>query len=95
MKGFLTFTLAAGVAITTTSVAHAAGTGNAKGGLNVSKAPAVAQASMGISGLGLTFDRTSLTRELDRLNQLLATNDDDGEATDAPAQQKAVGAWNW
>ena len=53
MKGFLTFTLAAGVAITTTSVVQAAGI--AKGAATIAKAPATAQASIGTGATGLTF----------------------------------------
>ena len=94
MKGFLTFTLAAGVAITTTSVAQAAG--SAKGAMNVSKAPAMAQAPMGVGGFGASFDRTTLTRELDRLNQLLTPSDggDEESTTNSPTQQK-LGGTNW
>jgi hypothetical protein len=97
MKGFLTFTLAAGVAITTTSVAHAAS--SSKGAMNVTKAPATAQAPMGIGALGITFDRTTLTRELDRLNQMLVPTDgsDDVVLEDDNAQvhHKVGGNWNW
>ena len=74
MKGFLTFTLAAGVAITTTSIAQAAGV--VKGPANASRAPATAPAPMGIGAMGISLDRTSLARELDRLNAMLNQDDD-------------------
>ena len=94
MKGFLTFTLAAGVAITTSSVAQAAGTG--KGAMNVSKAPAMAQAPMGIGALGASFDRTTLIRELDRLNQILApTESGEDGTTNTPLPQKGGGLWSF
>ena len=51
MKGFLTFTLAAGVAITTTSVVQAAGVG--KGALNVDRTTSTqTQAPMSIGAMG-------------------------------------------
>ena len=74
MKGFLTFTLAAGVAISTSSIVQAAGV--AKGAGSVNRTPTIAQTPMSTGGAGLTLDRTSLNRELDRLNAMLAPTDD-------------------
>ena len=95
MKGFLTFTLAAGVAITTTSIAQAAGVG--KGALNADRAvSAQFQAPMSIGALGaFTLDRAALNRELDRLNSLLEPMDGDAEGAAAtmPVQRKSAGAW--
>ena len=94
MKGFLTFTLAAGVALTTSSVSQAAGPG--KGAMNVSKTPSVSQSPVGIGGLGVTSDRATLTRELDRINQLLAAPDVGAEElTNTPVQQKGGGLWSF
>jgi hypothetical protein len=91
MKGLLTFTLAAGVAISTTSVVHA--TGVVKGASNANKAPASAQAPMGIGSMGITLDRVSLTRELDRLNSML--NPSDGEENSAGLTQKTTPTWTY
>jgi len=70
MKGILTFTLAAGVAISTTTVVY--GAGLAKGSANVSKSPVSAQAPQSITGLGMALDRQLLNRELNRLTDLMA-----------------------
>jgi hypothetical protein len=94
MKSFLTFTLAAGVALTTTSIAQA-GTANGKAALNVSKTPSTAQAPLGIGGLGVTFDRMTLLRELDRLNQELLPTEEFDEPADAPVRHKGSGAWSF
>lgn len=95
MKGFLTFTLAAGVAITTTSVAQAAGVG--KGAMNADRiASTQTQAPMSVGALGgLVLDRVALSRELARLSDLLApTNtEDDVESTNSSVQRKSVGNW--
>jgi hypothetical protein len=97
MKGFLTFTLAAGVAITTTSIAQAAGVG--KGVLNADRTvSSQSQAPMGIGALGgLTLDRAALNRELDRLNALLEPMDGDveGAAASVPVQRKTIGTWTY
>ncbi len=94
MKGFLTFTLAAGVALTTSSVSQAAGPG--KGAMNVNKTPSMSQSPVGIGGFGVTLDRTTLTRELDRLNQLLAAPDvGSEELTNTPVQEKGNAVWNF
>ena len=95
MKGILTFTLAAGVAITTTSVAQAAGVG--KGAMNADRiASTQTQAPMSVGALGgLVLDRVALSRELARLSDLLApTNtEDDVESTNSSVQRKSVGNW--
>ena len=95
MKGFLTFTLAAGVAITTTSIAQAAGVG--KGVVNTDRtASTQTQAPMSVGALvGLTLDRSALNRELSRLADLLQPLDGEEEAgsTAMPLQRKSIGAW--
>ena len=95
MKGFLTFSLVAGVAITSTSVVHAAGI--AKGAASVSKAPASAQGPMAMNSMGLALDRMALSRELTRLNDLLTVPE--GLDADAPGQDTPVtpksGLWTW
>jgi hypothetical protein len=97
MKGFLTFTLAAGVAITSTSIAQAAGVG--KGAMNAdSTASTQIQAPMSVGAMGgLVFDRTALNRELNRLNELLAPMDGDveGGAADVPVITKSGTAWTF
>jgi hypothetical protein len=94
MKGILTFTLAAGVAITTTTIAHAAGS---KPVANPTKAPVTTPASSPFSALELTLDRSSLTRELNRLNELLNLQDMGEETStgDVPPTMKSAGAWTF
>ena len=92
MKGFLTFTLAAGVAITTTSIAQAEG---------VTKGPATAapmtfSAPGGALGsLGLVLDRTSLVREIERLGAQIPDQMNEGEDAGAPVRTKTGGSWAW
>ncbi len=97
MKGFLTFTLAAGVAITTTSIAQAEGVG--KGAMNANRtASAQTQAPMSVGGMaGLALDRSALNRELSRLRDLLEPLDtqDDSESEGIPVQRKAIGTWTF
>jgi hypothetical protein len=94
MKGFLTFTLAAGVAISTTSVTQAAGV---KGAVNASKAPTSVQAPMSIGGMGLSLDRMALSRELDRLNAMLNPVDDLNQPAneDDRMAPKSFGTWTY
>ncbi len=95
MKGFLTFTLAAGVAITTTSIAQAAGVG--KAALNADRVASTrTQAPMSIGALGgLTLDRVALNRELDRLTELIdpMNTEVDADIAAMPVQRKSAGAW--
>ena len=98
MRGFLTFTLAAGVAITTTSVVHAAGVG--KGAMNGDRSTSnQVQAPMSLGAMGgLTLDRSALNRELGRLRTLLEplVSDDESESGNTPVQTKtSVGAWTF
>jgi hypothetical protein len=97
MKGFLTFTLAAGVAITTTSIAQAAGVG--KGAMNADRtASTQIQAPMSVGAMGgLVFDRTALNRELNRLSALLEPMDGDEEsgAANVPVITKSGTAWTF
>ena len=93
MKGFLTFTLAAGVAITTTSIAQAAGVG--KGPMNADRTASMqTQAPMSIGAMGgLTLDRMALNRELTRLSELFAPMDGDEEGGSASARVQEKIAW--
>jgi hypothetical protein len=97
MKGFLTFTLAAGVAITTTSIAQAAGVG--KGAMNADRTVLTqTQAPMSVGAMGgLILDRTALNRELSRLSELLAPVDgnEDGGSANVPVERKTTGVWTW
>lgn len=95
MKGFLTFTLVAGVAISTSSIVQAAGV--AKGTANISKAPAVTQGASSIGAMGLTLDRSALSRELNRLNELLAPVDGTSEtdSSDATVRAKSGVVWSF
>ena len=95
MKGFLTFTLAAGVAITTTSIVQAAGVG--KGAMNADRAASTqTQGPMSVGAMGgLLLDRSALNSELIRLSELLAPVDGDEEGVSAgrTVQRKSVGSW--
>jgi len=94
MKGILTFTLAAGVAITTTTIAHAAG--SAKPIPNATKAPVTTPATSPFSAIGLTLDRHTLTRELDRLNELINFQEQGDETTGSvPEMVKSNPVWTW
>ena len=92
MKGFLTFTLAAGVAITTTSVSAG---GNVTKIATTQKAPQTSSAPASLSGLGFALDRGALVRELDRLNELLGPADVEQDVP-MPTNQKTGGVnWTW
>lgn len=93
MKGFLTFTLAAGVAITTTSVVQAAGVG--KGALNVDRpSNSQIQAPMSVGSMnGLQLDRSAISRELSRLSELLVPTGSEEEGSQA-TQRKSM-AWSY
>ena len=93
MKGFLTFTLAAGVAITTSSVAHAAGVG--KGAMNADRTPSTqTQTPMSVGAMsGFTLDRSALMRELLRLSELMAPVEVDADGANSTVQRKSVGTW--
>jgi len=96
MKGFLTFTLAAGVAITTTSIAQAAGVG--KGAMNAGRSTATqTQAPMSIGAMGgFSLDRAALNRELNRLSVLLEPeylNEESGSENQPVDRKMSVGGW--
>lgn len=97
MKGFLTFTLAAGVAITTSSIAQAEGVG--KGAMNANRtASTQTQAPMSVGAMaGLALDRSALNRELSRLRDLLEPLDtqEDSGSENIPVQRKAIGTWTF
>ncbi len=98
MKGFLTFTLAAGVAITTTSIAQAAGVG--KGTLNADRTVSTQSHSpMSVGAMsGLTLNRSALNRELSILRTLLAADSepafDEAGLANAPIKRK-TSATGW
>ena len=97
MKGFLTFTLAAGVAITSTSIAQAAGVG--KGAMNADRSPSAqtqSQSPMGVGAFGgLSLDRSALNRELSRLNELLLVGDDTEGGSGNASVNRKVGVWSY
>ena len=66
MKSFLTFTLAAGVAITTTSVAHAQSPTMGRFKIDQDSVSKQVPAAQG-ARTGLFLDRAALTRELNKL----------------------------
>ena len=68
MKNFVTFTLAAGVALTSASVVQAAGP--ARTDVKADRATTVAPSSVGSSS-AVTFDRLSFNRELTRIADML------------------------
>lgn len=96
MKGFVTFTLAAGVAITSTSIAHAEGI--AKGRLSVTNPGAALNQGPATTGLlnGLVLDRAALNRELAKLQPDTDLTDemDDGQAP-VKATAKTSSVWTF
>ncbi len=97
MKSVLTFTLAAGVAISTASVAYAEGAGRERASNAGAKAPAasLAPASAGVLS-GFVLDRIALNRELSKLEDDLSPEDttDDGIAP-VKSTTKSVGTWTY
>ena len=88
MKNLLSFTLAAGVAITTTSVAYGAGVQRAA--TNTQKNVSTRIAPAGVSSSAI-LDRTSLNRELTRISDLLSpVSDELGFGGDSVAVTKKV-----
>ena len=90
MHSFLTFTLAAGVAITTTSVVHAAGIpkNTAAGAKSLSSRQApVSLANAGSSAL----DRTAFNRELTRLTDLISGSVGEDLVTEETSFGRKVG----
>ena len=89
MKNFLSFTLAAGVAITTTSLVHAASVPKAATNSQMSVSTRVAPATIG--GMAI-LDRLSINRELARISDLLSSpiGDEFGLGDDAAVVTKKV-----
>src|SRR5687768_12223716 len=95
MKNFLSFTLAAGVALTTAQVAHAAGVTTVsaeragKSQANMPGTPAKAGR--------IAFDRNALHRELNRISDLLvpnaSANDGLNDESAVAVPKKAVGGF--
>lgn len=95
MKGFLTFTLAAGVAITTTTVVQAAGVG--KGAMNADRTiSSQTQAPMSVGSMnGLSLDRSALNRELSRLNDLFVPSEvSEDEGASSTTKRKSM-VWSY
>ena len=97
MKSLLTFTLAAGVAITTTSIVQAAGT--PKGMAKVERSSAIQSSApqyLGTVG-GLAIDRSVMNRELSRLSELIQPNlvDDEVSAGGTAVGKKLGGLWSY
>ena len=92
MKSFLTFTLAAGVAITTTSIAQAQSTTH-KGNASVSKEGISKQLPRPATAPSLVLDRAAMNRELSALRLEFETfeNDDNIDAATAPRRKSVVG----
>lgn len=96
MKGFLTFTLAAGVAITTTSIVQAAGVG--KGALTADRSAATQkQEPMSVAAMsGFSLDRAALNRELNRLSVLLEPeylNEEGGSGNQSVERKVSATGW--
>ena len=87
MKNFLTFTLAAGVAITSAQVVHAAGVTRVSADRLI-KAQAQMPATASMTS-GSRFDTAAMNRELTRISELLGpTGFNDGLIEDAVAVPK-------
>ena len=96
MKSFVTFTLAAGVALTTASVAHAAGvTRAAQTKVDRTIKVASVPASGGIATL--SFDRTAFNRDLSRISEILqpGTDDDLLLSEGSTVGRKTSGVWSF
>ena len=96
MKSFVTFTLAAGVALTTASVAKAAGvTRGAQTKVDRTTNVASVPASVGITAL--SFDRTAFNRDLSRISEILqpGTDDDLLLSEGSTVGRKSFGVWTY
>jgi hypothetical protein len=95
MKNFLTFTLVAGVAITSAQVAQAAGVSKV-GAERTAKAQAQMPGSAATAAARGGFDRAALNRELTRISEMLAPvgSTDDG-LTETSAVTKKIGTFSW
>ena len=94
MKNFLTFTLAAGVAITSTTVVHGAGLSKpiVDAERTVSRQSPAATANVGTGAL----DRASFNRELVRLSDLLiGQNSDDLVTEEVAVGRKSTGMYTF
>jgi hypothetical protein len=96
MKSFLTFTLAAGVAVTASSIAHGEGTSKARAATGESTSISKqAPATIGTMS-GLFLDRTALNRELSKLQEDIELGDTLDEATTpVRSTRKAAGIWTF
>ena len=96
MKNFLTFTLAAGVAITSTTIVHAAGVAKTGSAAKTSSS-ASRQAPAGTANAGAVYlDRNSFNRELTRLSDLLTgPNSDDLMSEEGVVGRKSTGAYTF
>lgn len=93
MKNFLAFTLAAGVAITTASVADAAGTNRASA--KSEKGAAQATGRTVTPSVGISFDRNALNRELARLSDILQPSVGDENLLDEGSVGKKGAVWSF
>ena len=95
MKNLLSFTLAAGVALTTTTVAHGAGVSKTVAGQTGASARQVPAAVSTLAGS--TFDRAVVSRELARISELLnpMTGDDYGLTEETTVSRKVSPAFTF
>ena len=96
MKSFVTFTLAAGVALSTASVVQAAG-GTRGVQTKIDRTSNVASVPATVGVTTFSFDRTSFNRDLSRISELLQPVTDDelllGEGT--TVGRKSSGVWSF
>lgn len=97
MKSFLTFTLAAGVAISTSSISHAEGVGRKGASPVTNNESAVQRAPVNAVTLrGPLLDRRALERELSRLSVETLQVEEDGSFDVAPKiNSKSSGVWTY
>ena len=90
MNSFLTFTLVAGVAITSTSLVHAAGA--AKNTNAGAKSVSIGQGPVSLANTGASsLDRSAFNRELTRLTDLISGPVGDDLVTEGTSFGRKVG----
>ena len=96
MKSFVTFTLAAGVALTTASVVQAAG-GTRGVQTKIDRTSNVASVPATVGVATFSFDRAAFNRDLSRISEILqpGTDDDLLLSEGSTVGRKTSGVWSF